>query len=270
MITGFTDKVFLITGSAQGLGREMAKIALASGAKVVINSRSTSKEAEVSELFKAHKGNFSFCAADITKAADAQRLVEHTIQQFGKLDVLINNGGMSAFGDLSATSPEVIEQILDSNLKGSLFMSHFAIPHLAKTKGSIEFISSLAAIHGIGGYSLYSASKMAYLGAAQSLRKELKSANIHVGTMFLGFTKNDPTKVTYSPTGSLEIVPVRKGLPVSTQTESATLILKQIKNRKPIVVHSAFGKLTYVVNRIAPRIIHAVLLNQYRKQNPST
>lgn len=269
MINGFKEKVFLITGSSKGLGREMSKIVLESGGKVVLNGRSDASVEDLSQRFAPYKGNFTYCAADITKASEADKLVKHAVSSFGKLDVLINNGGMSAFGDLRDTSPEVIEQILDSNLKGSLLMAHFAIPHLEKTKGSIEFISSLAAIHGIGGYSLYSASKMAYLGAAQSLRKELKSSGIHVGTMFLGFTKNDPTKVTFNPKGELEIVPARKGLPVATQTESATLILNQIRSRKPIVVHSAFGKLTYVVNRIAPRLIHAVLLNQYRKQNPS-
>jgi short-subunit dehydrogenase len=268
-MTGFKEKVFLITGSSKGLGREMAAIVLESGGKVVLNGRSEASTDELAQQFKQYKGCFTYCAADISKANEAEKLVSHAIDTFGKLDALINNGGMSAFGDLRDTAPNVIEQILDSNLKGSLLMSHFAIPHLEKTKGSIEFISSLAAIHGIGGYSLYSASKMAYLGAAQSLRKELKSSGIHVGTMFLGFTKNDPTKVTLNPKGDLEVVPVRKGLPVATQTESATLILNQIRSRKSIVVHSAFGKLTYVVNRIAPRLIHAVLLNQYRKQNRS-
>lgn len=269
MIQGLKEKVFLITGSSKGLGREMAGIVLESGGKVVLNGRSDASADELNQRFSKFKGSYTYCAADIAKASEAEKLVEHSIDVFGKLDVLINNGGMSAFGDLRDTSPEVIEQILDSNLKGSLLMAHYAIPHLEKTRGSIEFISSLAAIHGIGGYSLYSASKMAYLGAAQSLKKELKVSGIHVGTMFLGFTKNDPTKVTFNPKGELEIVPVRKGLPVATQTESAVLILNQIKSRKSIVVHSAFGKLTYVVNRIAPRLIHAVLLNQYRKQNPS-
>jgi len=262
----FQDKVFVITGSTQGLGRELAKIALELGAKVVINGRNPEREKEALLPFTSFGNRAVFQAADVSLADQAEKLIASAIEHFGQLDVLINNGGMSAYGDLVDTDPKVIKEVIDSNITGSLMAAHFAIPHLQKTKGSIVFISSLAAIHGLGGYSLYSASKMAYIAACQSLRKELSAHGIHVGIMYLGFTKNDEAKKTLSPNGKLEKVPIRKGLPVSSQHDSAMLILNQIKNRKPAVVHSAIGKLNYIMNRMSQQLIHMVLLRAYKKQ----
>lgn len=261
----FANKVFVITGSSQGLGRAIALKVLAEGGRVVLNGRSESKSVEVLAQFGDHSDSVIYVAADISKSSDAQVLVQKTVERFGRIDVVINNAGMSAFGRLEETDPSVIQEVIDSNLTGALFVSHFAIPYLKKTQGSIEFISSLAAIHGLGNYSLYSSIKMAYIGAVQSLKKELKADNVHVGAIYLGFTKNDASKKTLNAKGELELVPVRKGLPVASQEESAEVVLKQIEQRKTFVVQSLLGKTNFIVNRIFPRIIHLVLLNQYRK-----
>ncbi len=261
----FQNKVFLITGSSGGLGKAIATRVLSEGGKVALNGRSESKASEVLGAFKEFGDRVIYIAADITSADDAERLVNKTVEHFGGLDVLINNAGMSAFGTLEQSSPAVIKEIIDSNLTGSLYVSHFAIPFIKKNKGSIEFISSLAAIHGLGNYSLYSSVKMAYIGAVQSLRKELQGDGVHVGAIYLGFTKNDATKKTLNANGGLEDVPVRAGLPVASQSESAGIVLDQIYKRKTFVVQSALGKTNFIVNRILPRIIHWVLSNQYRK-----
>ena len=266
---GFKDKVCIITGSTQGLGREMARLILHQGGQVVINGRKADRAAEVTETFKEFENRYIYSAGDVSIAADAIRIVNDCIEKFGRLDVLINNGGMSAYGDLEHSTPQVIAEVINSNLMGSLLITHFAIPYLKQSKGSVEFISSLAAIHGLGGYTLYSASKMAYIGATQGLRKELHDSGVHVGVMYLGFTKNDESKQTLNASGKLEKVPVRKGLPVSSQTDSAAMILNQIIKRKPVVVHGAFGKVTHYLNRLSPGLIHRILLNTYKKQKKS-
>jgi len=258
----FSGKVFVITGSSQGLGRAIASRVLSEGGSVVLNSRSQNKSEGLLESFKQYSERVIYVSADVTKPEQAKMLIERSIERFGRIDALINNAGMSAFGNLEDTEPSVIKEIIDSNLTGSLYMSHYAIPHLKKSKGSIEFISSLAAIHGLGSYSLYSSVKLAYIGAVQSLRKELHDYNVHVGAIYLGFTKNDTVKRTLNAKGELEPVPVRKGLPISSQDESAQVVLNQIYKRKTIVVQSLLGKANFIVNRIFPRIIHVVLLNQ--------
>jgi short-subunit dehydrogenase len=173
---------------------------------------------------------------------------------------------MSAFGNLEESNPSVIKEVISSNLVGSLLITHFAIPHIKKEKGNIQFISSLTAIHGIGGYSLYSAAKMAYTGVAQSLRIELNEFNVHVGVMYLSFTENDSAKMTLSPEGKLETVPKRSGFKISTQEESAQLVLNQIAKRKESVVHSSLGKLNAVINRIFPGLVQTILLRNYKKK----
>jgi NAD(P)-dependent dehydrogenase (short-subunit alcohol dehydrogenase family) len=261
----FENKVFVITGSTQGLGRALAFKVLNEGGQVALNGRKEAKKDEVLQQFASFQNRVIYVAADVTKSDEARKLIEATVAHFGRIDVLVNNAGMSAYGKLEDSNPSVIQEVVDSNLTGSLFASHYAIPHIKKTKGSIEFISSLAAIHGLGNYSLYSSVKMAYIGAVQSLKKELHDDGVHVGAIYLGFTKNDTTKRTLNANGELEAVPVRKGLPVASQDESAGVVLNQIYKRKTFVVQSALGKANFLVNRVLPRIIHAVLLNQFRK-----
>ena len=269
-MTRFKNKVFIITGSSQGLGRAIARKVLLEGGKVLLNGRSEGKAVEVLSNFSEFADQVVYVGADVSKAEGAKKIVDEAIKSFGRIDVVVNNAGMSAFGTLEKTKPSVIQEIIDSNLTGSLFVSHFAIPYLKQSKGSIEFISSLAAIHGLGNYSLYSAVKMAYIGAVQSLRKELQEDGVHVGAIYLGFTKNDAVKKTLNSNGDLELVPVRKRLPVATQEESAEVVLNQIYKRKTFVVQSILGKANFLVNRIFPKIIHLVLSNQYRKMSKSS
>jgi len=261
----FLEKVCIVTGSTQGLGKELAQQILKRGGKVVLNGRNQARKEEALATFKEFGENVTFIHGDVSNELEAQSIVDHAIVQFGKLDVLINNAGMSAFGNLEESDPSVIHTVLDSNLKGALLMSHFAIPHIKKEKGSIQFISSLTAIHGIGGYSLYSAAKMAYTGAAQALRIELHDAGVHVGVMYLGFTKNDSTKKTLNAAGEPVSVPNRNKFKVSTQEESALLILNQIAKRKDAVVHSGVGKLNHFVNRFFPRVGFFILRKAYQK-----
>lgn len=263
----YQNKVVIITGSTQGLGREMALQVLQEGGKVIINGRSASREKEVKETFKKYMGNFKYVSGDVSNPESANQLVISAVEFFGKLDVVINNAGMSAFGKLEDADPLVIRQVIDSNVIGSLMMSRFSIPELKKTKGNILFVGSLVAIHGLGGNSLYSSAKKAYIGIVESLKKELHAYGIFVGINYLGFTQNDAIKRTYNSNGDLEKVPERKGLPVATQADSARMILNQIKNRKYKVIHSWLGKVNYYLNLLFPGIVHLILLKAHKKQS---
>jgi NAD(P)-dependent dehydrogenase (short-subunit alcohol dehydrogenase family) len=269
MSSFFTDKVCLVTGSTQGLGKELARQLLERGGLVVLNGRKPERERETLAHFAEFAEKVSYAAGDVSEAEHARAIVEHALARFGRLDVLINNAGMSAFGDLEDSTPQVIHEVIASNLIGALHVTHYAIPHIKKTGGNIEFIASLTALHGLGGYSLYSAAKMAFTGAAQALRKELADSRVHVGVLYLGFTQNDEIKRTLSPDGKLEPVPKRDGFKVSTQAESAQLILRQIERKKSFVVHSTLGKVNAFMSRYFPGLLHRILLNAYRKNKKS-
>ncbi|MEY3367430.1 MAG: hypothetical protein RI973_585 [Bacteroidota bacterium] len=262
----YSGKVVIITGSTRGLGREMALQVLRQGAMVIINGRSTQSKAEVNSTFKGFESQYRFLPGDISDPECARQMVETAVSTFGKLDVLINNAAIATYGNFEEAAPQVIRQLIDANLVGSLLLCRFAIPELKKTKGSMLFVGSLAGIHGLGGSVLYCASKTALVAVAEALSKEMHPFGIYVGITYLGFTKNDETKHMVGPDGSTVKVPERTDFPVSSQADSARLILNQIEKRKFRVVHSWLGYVNYYLNRFSPFLAHRILLQGYLKR----
>ena len=261
----FKNKVCIITGSTRGIGRETARMILSSGGIVVLNGRSKESQGHIEAYFSDFEGRYLFVYGNIGMVEDARRIIEKTVQRFGKIDLLINNGGMSASGPLAEMDTSVIREVIDSNLMGSLYMTRFALPFIKETNGSILFISSLAGIHGIGNYTLYSSAKMAYTAVVQSLRKELISSQVHVGITYLSFTENDKEKTTLNHKGELEAVPQRRGTKIYTQEASSRLILNQIIKRKSFVIQSSMGKLLLFLNRLSPSFVHWLLIKLNKK-----
>jgi short-subunit dehydrogenase len=262
----FHNKVCLITGSTQGIGKELAKLVLEQGGKVCMNGRSQEKETALSELLHGYTDKAIYVAADITKKEDVEMLVSKTISHFGKLDILIANAGLSSFGSFEQTPLEVLEKVVDINLYGTMYCAHYAIPELKKSHGSILLISSVAAFHGIPDYAPYSASKMALTAFAQSLRKELFTSKVFVGIAYVGFTENDKEKRAFDTAGELQKIQDRNRFKPATRAQTATKIMRQLEHQKPVVVHSPLGKLAFYVSRLFPAISHRVFLKNYLKQ----
>jgi len=259
------NKVFVITGSTQGIGKELATQILMQGGKVIFNSRRKEKIETVSSLLNQFNNQCHFIAADVSVPAEAQILMSETIDRFGQIDVLINNAGLAGYGQMIESSPVAIEEMIRSNLMGSIFATHYALPHLVNSKGKILFISSLAALHGLPNYSLYSGSKMALTALYQSLKKELHLKGVFVGIAYVGFTKNDAEKRMLAPDGTLEKMPGRDKFKVVSQEKTAGLILNQIINGEGLRVHSVMGKFAYFINRLFPSLLDHIYLHNYKK-----
>lgn len=242
-----------------GIGKELALQILQYGGKVTITGRNEARLLTVQEEFHEHAERLLIHTGDVGNYENIVELIEKIILRFGQLDVLINNAGISTdFGELEIITDKVVHEIIDTNIKGALFSSMVAIPKLKETKGSILFISSIASFQGIPAYSLYSLSKMALTGLAQSLRIENKKAGLFVGIAYLGFTENDSAKKTLSPDGRLNKVPVRNRLITRSRTLTAQIILNQISNKRHRVIHSIFGKLTYMLSKYTPFISNLI------------
>ncbi len=259
------DKVFVISGSTQGIGKEVATQILELGGKVVLNSRKKEKISSVINLLDQYKDHCFFIPADVSVAEEANLLISATIDHFGRIDVLINNAGVSSYGQLLESSPKVIEEIIKSNILGSVFPTRFAIPHLIKSKGKVLFVSSLAAFHGIPEYSLYSGSKMALTAFYQSLKKEMHAKGVFVGIAYVGFTKNDTEKRTFAPDGKLVKIPERNNFKVNSQQKTAQLLLKQLIREDGQKVHSVMGKFAFVISRLFPSLMDHIFMYKYKK-----
>jgi NADP-dependent 3-hydroxy acid dehydrogenase YdfG len=261
--TFFKDKVVIITGSSMGIGKELAHQVLKAGGKVVLTARNAAKLENVKKDFNMFTDNILAHPSDATDYSQDVSLIKSTIDRFGKLDILITNAGLSCFGEVENTLPEVARQVIDTNIYGSLFPIMAAIPELKKTKGSIMLISSLAGLHGMPGHAPYSISKMSLKALAQSLRIELQHTGIYVGIAYLGFTVNEKEKKTLNAVGDWEAVPQRPKKLTASREETAVKILDQIKNKKHANAHFLFGKITSFLSRIFPYLLFRLLKKNF-------
>jgi 3-oxoacyl-[acyl-carrier protein] reductase len=185
-------KSVLITGASSGIGWATALAFAAKGANVVVTARREERLRELCDLIAARGGKAVYATGDGANPSTAQRCVELAVKQFGRLDILICNAGIGNYRDLVETSVEEYDALMDSNMKSSFLFARAAAPAMiAQKSGEILFISSVAGLQGCAGESVYSASKFAQIGFAQSLDAELRKLNIKVGTICPGGVKTE-------------------------------------------------------------------------------
>jgi short-subunit dehydrogenase len=154
--------------------------------------------------------------------------------------------------DLEHSTVAVIRTMVEINYLGAAYVTHYAIPLLRASQGSITFISSLSALHGLPYIAPYGASKLALKGLAESLRAELHTARVHVGIVHVGFTENDPGKVVYRQDGAL--VGLQRPRNSHTQQQAARAIVRSILRRRPECTLTLIGHMAACAYRFFPRL----------------
>ncbi len=180
-------KVALITGGSSGIGRGTALRLASLGVRVAVAARNAGALQEVVE--EATRGGAEALAlpTDVTESAQCRRAVESTIERFGRLDILVCSAGLSMRTYFEGSDLEAMEQVMRVNFFGTLYATHFALPHVKQSKGSLVAMSSLTGLRGIPSYAIYGASKYAVQGLYEALRLELRRAGVHVGVVSPGF-----------------------------------------------------------------------------------
>jgi 3-oxoacyl-[acyl-carrier protein] reductase len=197
-----TGKAALVTGGGTGMGRAITLKFAAEGANVAINYSRRAKEADETVEAARRLGVRAFAMnADVRVEADAVRLVDETVRQFGRLDVLVNNAGWTRFvphRQLDGLTEEVLERTWQTNVKGPLYVTRAAIPHMLKSGGgSIVNTTSVAAYQGAGSSIIYGASKAALGAITKSLARAFAKDNIRVNAIAPGFV--DTQFVDWAP-----------------------------------------------------------------------
>ena len=254
--------VVLITGSSKGIGRETARLFLAAGYAVVINGRNPSKLSQTLSALDDGRGKLLAVAGDVTREKDAENLIGSALRSFGRLDVLINNAGISMRGRFEETTGEVFRRMFDTNLVGSAVVTRAALPALRESRGSLLFISSLAGLRGFPGIAAYSAAKMGLTAYADALRVELAGTGIHVGIVYVGFTENDPDKTVYRGDGSQEAI-TRSSQ--SSQKDVAKAVYRVVRRRKKVSYLTVFGPLLRFAQRYFPSVVEFGLRRSAKK-----
>lgn len=250
-----------------GIGKSLAWQILQAGGNVVVTGRNADRLTQLEQEWSSYAQHLLTVQLDVADEMGQIALMLNIQQRFGRLDVLINNAGLSAFGDLVTTDKQVIHAIIDTNIKGLLFTTQAALPLLAENKGTVLFISSLAGLYGLPGYSLYALSKMALTALRQSLATEMAASGVNVAIAYVGFTANEAEKRTLQPDGQEAIVPSRHPALTFSREATAKQLLHQIASGKKILVQGAFGKLTFVLAKYFPALLRQVLARNYRQNS---
>lgn len=191
------NKVALITGATRGIGRQIAITLANSGFDIVVNYRK--ENAELEETKKQIEETGRECLAvqgDVSNYEDCERFIKEAIEEFGKVDVLVNNAGITKDNLLMRMKKEDFDDVLNVNLVGTFNVTKNVIPYMMKArKGRIINISSVVGVAGNAGQTNYSASKAGIIGFTKSLAKEVASRNILVNAVAPGFIETNMTDV---------------------------------------------------------------------------
>lgn len=178
-----TNKVFIVTGGAKGIGAAISSSIAAEGGIVVIAGRNkTDNQAKVDEIIKA-KGKATSIEAELADPAACKAVIDFTVKEFGRIDGLINNAGMNDGCGLESGSPEKFMKSLQINLSHIYNLAHYALPYLKETKGTITNIGSKVADTGQGNTSGYAASKGGINALTREWAVELLPYSIRVNTV---------------------------------------------------------------------------------------
>lgn len=190
-------KVAVITGAGRGIGRAIALQFAEYGAKLVLNYRSSLAQVEeLLSLIKMRGGEAIAVQADVSREEDAKRLISEAVSSFGRLDVLVNNAGITKDNLLMRMSEEEFSSVVDTNLKGTFFCTkHAATVMLKQRSGKIVNIASVSGITGNIGQANYSASKAGVIGMTKAVARELASRGITVNAVAPGYIETDMTDV---------------------------------------------------------------------------
>ena len=263
------DKVVIITGASSGIGKALAFAFGQEGASIVITGRRADALNSVSaELSKAGINNLAI-VADVSIAKDNELMVAKTIEKFGKIDILINNAGISMRAMFEDCDLSVIETLMNINFYGTVYATKYALPYIKASKGSIVGISSIAGYRGLPVRAGYSASKFAMNGFLEALRTELLHTGVHVLTACPGFTASNIRMASLGADGSNKGDSMRDEGKMMSSEEVAQYILKAVQKRKRDLVLTGQGKLTVFLNKWLPGLMDSMVYNTLAKEKDS-
>jgi len=263
------DKVVIITGASSGIGKACAEAFGKAGAKIVITGRRLDALQQVSDALTSQGIDNLAIVADVSVETDNEKVVQQTLDRYGKIDVLINNAGITMRAMFEEVDLSVIRQVMDINFYGTVYATKYALPHILKTKGSIIGISSIAGYRGLPVRCGYSASKFAMQGFLEALRTELLHKEVHVMVACPGFTTSNIRNSALVKDGSVGGETVRDEDKMMSAEEVAQHILKATVRRKRDLILTGQGKITVFLNKWFPSLMDKIVYNHLAKEKDS-
>ena len=249
-MANFTDKIVVITGGSDGIGKALVQQFLTLGAKVATCGRNADK---LAHLVSENTGSALFTMqVDVAQEVQCNAFVQAVIEKWGGIDILINNAGISMRALVTEVSTQTLKNVMDINFWGTVYTTKAALPAIQKANGVIVGVSSIAGYRGLPGRSGYSASKYALNGWLEALRTELYGSGTHVMWVCPGFTNSNIRNAALNKDAKAQgESPMDEGAMMSSE-ECAHHIIESIVKRKRSLVLTFTGKRTVFMNKFFP------------------
>jgi len=249
-MSNFTDKIVVITGGSDGIGKALVAQFLALGAKVATCGRNENKLSLLAAEFPS--SNLFTAQVDVSKQDESEAFIKQVVDNWGRIDVLINNAGISMRALVSEVSVQTLQNVMDINFWGTVYCTKAALASIQQNKGVIVGVSSIAGYRGLPGRSGYSASKFALNGWLEALKTELYASGTHVMWVCPGFTTSNIRNAALDKNANAQgESPMDEGAMMSSE-DCATHIIHAIEKRKRSLVLTFTGKRTVFMNKFFP------------------
>lgn len=264
------DKVVIITGASSGIGKACAIELAKRGANLVLAARQYVTLCELTEMLERDYNIKAVAVqADVSDEEACKLIIKQAMLTFNRIDVLINNAGISMRALFNDVDLSVLKNLMDVNFWGAVYCTKYALPELLKSKGTIVGVSSIAGYRGLPGRTGYSASKFAMNGFMESLRTELLQDDVHVFVACPGFTTSNIRVAALSKDGNAHgETSMEEGNMMSAE-EVAVRICDGIEQRARTVIMTRQGKLAVWMNKLLPSITDKLVFKVFTKEkNP--
>ena len=260
------NKVALVTGGASGIGLAFCWELAGQGTWIAMLDMDDKALEVQRQTFSDQGYKILTIACDVTKEAACNAAINKVLDEFGKVDILFNNAGITQRGLFENTGINVFKKVMDVNFFGSLYCTKAALPHLIQTKGIIIVNESIAGVAPLLGRTGYSASKHALHGLFTSLRCELRNKGVHVMIVCPGFIRTNLQTRALGFDGKIATHEQTMVGKEDTPENVAKQIVKGILKKKSILVLTFMGKLGYLVSRLSPLLYEYIMTHKFRKE----
>lgn len=248
-----TNKTVIITGASSGIGLALAKALAKNGANLVLGARKYVTLCEIAQkLEREYSVKVIAVQCDVSKEEDCKHLIDQALLVFKKIDVLINNAGISMRALFKDLDLSVLKNLMDVNFWGTVYCTKYALTSLLYNKGSVVGVSSIAGYRGLPGRTGYSASKFAMNGFMESLRVENLKSGLHVMVACPGFTSSNIRNTALNKNGEQFGETSMEEEKMMTAEEVAAIIVEGVKKRKRTLIMTGQGKIAVWMNKLFP------------------
>lgn len=262
----FADKVIIITGASEGIGRALALHLAPQKPKLILTGRNKERVDSIQAEVGARGAECVTVIGDLANDTVCKSVTDKALEAFGRIDILVNNAGITMWAEFADTTDvSLIDKVMRVNFLSAANCTHYALPHLVKSRGQIVAVASLAGLIGVPGHAIYGASKHAMFGFFNALRNELRPHGVSVTMVAPDFVKTEIHVRGLKANG--DAMGKRISEDNLSADKCAAMIAKAIAGRRRIIITSARGWMAYVFRDLIPDLIDYLSTKSVKRHN---